>query len=314
MSPAAALRIWRRRAGAAYGLPLADDPSSRFLGWLTALMSFLAVLALAGAMALADMADRWTSGLAGGLTVQVAALLPPAAAGGAIAAPVSLTERAERALAVVRATPGVRAATLLDRAAAARLLAPWLGPDVAADDLLPTPALIDAVVGGPVDVAGLRAALAAVVPGVSVDDHGLWLADLSALAGAVQGAALTVVGLIAGAGALAVVFSVRAGLAIHQGVVRLLHLMGAADDYISRQFEWHVGFRALRGAAIGAAAAAGLLVLLGAVAGDLRASLLPSLHFGVGQWAVLLLAPLLFTPLAAAVARWTVRRSLERLP
>lgn len=311
MSPAAALRIWRRRAGAAYGLPLADDPSSRFLGWLTALMSFLAVLALAGALAVADMADRWTSGLAGGLTVQVAALAPPAADGAAAA---SLTERAERALAVVRATPGVRSATLLDRAAAARLLAPWLGPDVVADDLLPTPALIDAVVSGPVDVAALRAALAAVASGVSVDDHGVWLADLSALAGAVQGAALAVVGLIAGAGALAVVFSVRAGLAIHQGVVRLLHLMGAADDYIARQFEWHVGFRVLRGAAAGAAGAAGLLMLLDAVAGNLRASLLPSLHFGGGQWALLLLAPLLFTPLAAAVARWTVRRALERLP
>ena len=32
-------------------LPLAVDPSSRFLGWITALMVFLAVLALAGLLA-----------------------------------------------------------------------------------------------------------------------------------------------------------------------------------------------------------------------------------------------------------------------
>ncbi|WP_247879090.1 hypothetical protein [Azospirillum brasilense] len=57
-------------------LPLAKDPTSRFLMWLTALMVYLAALALAGALLVSDMTRRWDSGLAGGLTVQV---MPPTA-------------------------------------------------------------------------------------------------------------------------------------------------------------------------------------------------------------------------------------------
>lgn len=290
------------------GAPLGDDPASRFLGVITVLMSFLAALALAGALAVSDMADRWSDGLAGGLTVQVAAASP----GGMPLAP--LAERVEAALIILRATPGVRGADPLSAAALSQLLEPWLGPGAAADPLLPVPALIDVAVDGPVDLAGLRARLDAAGLAAAVDDHGVWLADFSAFAAAVEAAALGVVALIVCAGLLAVAFAVRTGLAIHEDVVRLLHLMGATDGYIARQFEVHVGWRVLRGGAVGGGAAALTLLALDHAAGDLRASLLPSLSFAAWQWALLLAAPPSMALPAVATARWAVLRSLERMP
>lgn len=288
------------------GAPLGDDPASRFLGLITMLMSYLAALALAGAMAVTDMTDRWSGGLAGGLTVQVAA------AGGVVLPP--LAGRVEAALGVLRATPGVRAAEPMTADAVSQLLEPWLGPGAADDPLLPVPVLIDVAVSGAVDVAALRARLDAAGLAASVDDHGVWLADLSAFALAVKLGALGVVALIVCAGLLAVVFAVRAGLAIHEDVVRLLHLMGAADGYIARQFEAHIGWRVLKGGAFGAFGAALTLLALDHAAGDLRASLLPSLSFAAWQWGVLLLAPPAMAAPAVGAARWAVLRSLERMP
>lgn len=295
------------------GAPLGDDPASRFLGLITTVMSYLAALALAGAMAVSDMADRWSGGLAGGLTVQVAAASPGRSAPGGSALP-PLAGRVEAALTILRATPGVRAAEALTAEAVSRLLEPWLGAGAANDPLLPVPALIDVGVDGPVDLAALRAGFDAAGLAATVDDHGVWLADFSAFAAAVKLAALGVVALIGGAGLLAVVFAVRAGLAIHEDVVRLLHLMGAADGYIARQFEAHVGWRVLRGGAFGAVGAALTLLALDHAAGDLRASLLPSLSFAAWQWALLLAAPPAMAAPAVAAARWAVLRSLERMP
>lgn len=300
------------------GAPIGDDSASRLLGWLSALMSFLAALALAGAMAVSDMADRWTAGLAGGLTVQVAASgvgSGPAPGGTGDADPQRRQrDRAEKALEITRATPGVRRADVMDDESVSRLLEPWLGPGAAADPLLPVPSLIEAQVAGPVDVAGLRRRLDAAGLAASVDDHAVWLSDLSAFAGAATAAALGVAALIFGSGLAAVAFAVRAGLAINHDVVRLLHLMGAPDDYISRQFETHIGRRTLRGGAVGAAAAAAALLGLDQLAGGLRATLLPTLDFSFWQWAALLLTPPAMALPAVAVARRTVRRGLERMP
>ncbi len=296
-------------------IPLARDPSGRFLVWITALMVYLASLTLAGALTVSDMARRWDSGLAGGLTVQIAPL--PGNTGAAPGAPLAplapLDERVEAALTILRSAPGVKSAQALTAADTARLLEPWLGPE-AADPLLPMPRLIDVVTDGPVDVAGLADRLKSAAPGATLDDHAVWLADLRSFTGAVHLAALGLVALIGGAGVMSVVFSVRAGLAIHRHVVELLHLMGATDRYIARQFERHVVALSLRGGSVGLGLAVLTLIGVRHAAHGLRASLMPDLTLAVWQWASLGLVPLAAATLALLTARWTVLRTLEAMP
>lgn len=289
-------------------LPLAKDPSSRFLAWITALMSYLAALALAGAMAVSDMAQRWDNGLAGGLTVQISAVPDTDGAGR------TLAERTEAALTVLRATDGIRTADALSAKDASRLLEPWLGPDSAADPLLPVPVLIDVVTDGPVAVASLAERLAKAVPGATLDDHAVWLSDLRAFTRAVEIAALCVVAVIGGAGVMAVVFAVRAGLAIHQGVVQLLHHMGATDGYVAHQFEVHVLGLSLRGGGGGLVLAALTLLGLNQAADGLRATILPDLSMDPAQWLALALIPVAAAMLAVVTARLTVLRTLETMP
>ena len=85
-------------------------------------MVYLAALALAGALTLENVAQRWRAGIAGTLTVQVT---PIEGAGQSQAARVDLVVE------LLRRTPGVAGVEVLGTEAMDRLLAPWLGPDTA---------------------------------------------------------------------------------------------------------------------------------------------------------------------------------------
>lgn len=298
--------------GARYDLPLERDITGRFLPWIVALMVWLAMLALAGAMAVSGIAERWDNGLAGTLTVEVAPRTGPEAAPEAEAAP---DGRVGAALELLRSTPGVAAAEPLGGEELSDLLSPWLGGDAVLEDL-PVPVLIDVRLAGepPVDVGELSRRLAEAVPGAQVDDHQAWLDDLLAFARTLEALAFSIVALVGIAAMAAVVFVARAGLAIHARVVELLHLIGASDGYVARQFQRHVLGLALRGSIGGALLAALTLFGLRFAGGDLLGGLLPAVALSPLQLAALAVVPAAATLIAAATARATVMRSLERLP
>lgn len=290
-----------------YDLPLGTDVTGRFLPWIIAVMVYLATLAMAGAMAVSGLVDRWDAGLSGTVTVEVS---PPSGAEPAL----GIEESVAAALGILRSTPGVAAADPLSGDQAQKLLSPWLGDTALLEDL-PIPVLIDVRLDAPVDLPALSGRLAAAVPGAVVDDHQAWLDDLLGLARSIEMLAAGIVLLVAGAAIGAVVFVARAGLAIHAQVVELLHLMGAADAYVARQFQRHVLGLAAKGSIAGAVLALLTLVPFGFATGPSGApGLLPALSLSSVQWMMLLAVPLLASALATVAARLTVLRALMRLP
>jgi cell division transport system permease protein len=290
-------------------LPTDGDGSGRFLPWIIGLMVYLAALALAGMMAVHDAVERWDSALAGTLTVQL-----PASAGGEL----------EAALTLLRATPGVERAELLDAAANAALLERWLGPGLAGGELT-LPRLIDLRVDHAriSDPAALAARLASVAPSARLDDHRGWLDRLFDVALAIELVAAAIVGLVASAAVMSIVFATRTGLAVHHGTVEVLHLIGAHDTFIAAQFQWTALRFGLRGGLVGLVPALVTLLALSQTAGGAAwpgtavggaISVLPSLTLAPWQWAVLLLLPIAAGITALATARVTVLRSLARMP
>jgi cell division transport system permease protein len=298
--------IGRRRLD----IPLARDGSGRFLPWLIAPMVYLAGLALAGMLTLNGALANWDRGLAGTLTIEIPAPPDSQKGDGGFAA----------TLAVLQATPGIVAMHPLDRAQVSKLLKPWLGDAVSPEEL-PLPRLVDLRIapGGGFDLAGLKSRLAGAAPGAIVDDHHLWLDRLYDLMISVEATALAIVILIGATAVLTVVFTTRAGLAVHHEVIELLHLMGARDGYVAHQFEREALRLGLGGGIIGLALAALTLVGLGhaaAATGVLgeQAKLLPELHLTPWQWATLLALPPAAGIAAMLTARLTVLRALTRLP
>lgn len=287
-------------------LPLDTDAFGGFLPWIIAFMVFLAILATAGTFVLHDSAGRWSSGVARTLTVQI----PPPA--GEATTPPAEDPRVIDALKILRTTAGIARADVLDDARLAALLEPWLGPsNVVAG--LPLPRLIDVETNGSVDADALRQRLAAVVTGISVDDHRVWLDRLIRLVGAIEWVALAILVLIGLATVGTVVYTTRTGLAVHRQAIEVLHLIGAQDAYVARQFAGRALSLGLRGGLIGLLLALPALTAVSYLAAHIDAGLLPKASLDATQWGMLAAIPLVAAAVAMLTARITVMKTLAAM-
>lgn len=291
--------------GLGHPLPLRADEGGRFLPAIVAIMTLLALLALAGALAVHRGAQAWDKEVTGSATVQV--IPGPDAA--------EVGKRVEAAVTLLLAQPGVTLAQPLPPEAGAALVAPWLGELTGAAEL-PIPRLIAVSVDPAVaSQDGIRTALKA-IPGTRYQDHLTWLEPIRKAATAARWLAVVVLGVIGGAAVLTVLFATRTALAVQQDVIEVLHLIGARDGYIAVGLARQTMGRALLGALIGGFLAVAVLLalpLLAASAADAPA-LLKGVHLGALDWLWIALLPLAISALAAAAAYLAALRGLARLP
>ena len=294
-------------------LPLERDPTGRFLPWLVALMVYLAALALVCAMVMNKMVERWDTGLSGSITVQI----PPrqGAPGDPAEAGAAADASLDAVIEILLATPGVISAEVLEPDEIAHLLEPWLGAGASYGDL-PLPELIAVGIdpSAAPDFEKLSQRLARAAPGTMLDDHQSWLGQLLDLARSIELVAVLVVVLVGASAVTMVVFATRMGLAIHGRVIELLHLIGAQDSYVAREFEAHSLKLALRGGVLGLALAVLTVILVERLFERMEAALLPDLTLLPGEWALLALLPLVVAGIAMLTARLTVLGTLGRMP
>lgn len=276
------------------------DSAARYLPYTIGLKVFFAAIALAGVLGLQHVAELWDSGAFAVVTLE----LPPD----------SSAKQRDAAIEVMRRTVGVAGVERLDAGEVAALLQPWLGVDNVPADL-PLPILIDVRItpGATVDWDEAIALLAAAVPEAVLDTGMAWVERLVDLARVGQFLALLVLCFVTGIAVLTVVFATRAGLAIHQETIELLHLLGASDSYLAREFQWQALWLGLRGGIFGVVPAIIAMVLAGHAAARLEAPLLPALDLGVVEWAGFAVLPVISALLAMFTARFTVLRELARV-
>jgi cell division transport system permease protein len=290
-------------------LPVGEDGNARFLPMMVAIMVFLATLAMAGALAVENVVERWNRDVTGTLTIQI---MP--ADGTPQESERITTDRLERALELLRAEPAVSNAQAIPLARLRALMEPWLGsPDLVAD--LPMPRLIDVSLrdGVPVDLIDLADRLGEAVPGATLDDHRLWLSKLVGLAEGLGTLARVVVLLVTLATAVAVAQATRSGLATHRPAIEVLHLIGAQDDYIARQFAIRAMVLGLIGGLMGLALALPAILLVGWLSADIEGGFVPEVTLTWAHWVLLATLPLAASAVAMLTTRVTVLRALARM-
>ncbi len=290
-------------------LPLKDDATSRFLPWLIAPMVFLSAVALAAAFVLTSLVGHWDRDVSGTLTVEIAA-----GSGSAAEAEAKTKAGVDKAIAVLKATPGVISAAALSQDKMATLLVPWLGnPDLLKD--LPLPAMIDVTVNPDArpDLDDLSARLADAVPGATLDDHRVWLARLIELGRTIAWTAMAIIALVGGVTAATVIYATRTGMAVHKDVIEVLHLIGATDDYIARQFAARAFVLAFKGGLAGLVLTVPVLAAVVLETERIQGGFLADLYFPLYGWAACALLPVVAAALAMATARLTVHATLVRL-
>lgn len=282
-------------------LPERDGRQWTLLFVLTVLC-FLASLSVIGALAAGRAAEGWQAQLVGSATVVVRASDRESADAAAA--------RAAEALAGVK---GVSEARALEREKAEALVKPFLGPDPLPADL-PVPRLIAVELSktAPATPAALTAALKAAGVDASVDDHSLWTKQIMHAGELARWVAVFLFGTIVTAAAALITFATRQGLATRDDLVTVLHLAGATDAFIARQFQARFARMAAFAGFWGgvAAALAGAALRLYAH-GQTVAALLPV------EWTDLagpLPCPFIAALIAAVAARLTAQGVLSRMP
>lgn len=219
-----------------------------------AIMSFLACLTLGAVTLVRDASRDWQLDVQREVTIQVRPVDG-----------VDLEEAAATAASIARQTPGVAGVEVLNQSENAALLEPWLGSGLDFSDL-PIPRLIVVRLADPsaTDIGALRQRISE-VQGASLDDHRAWAARLQSMANATVIAGLVILGLVFVATVLSVVFATRGAMASNNVVVSVLHICGAEDGFIAREFQRHFLLLGLRGGLFGAALAGFVFAILGFV-------------------------------------------------
>ena len=250
---------------------------------VTAVMSFLAMLALGSVLLVNAAATQWLARAGSAMSVQIIETRNQSA-----------LEQLPAVMRVLTNTPSLAHIRVLSQSELIALLEPWLGVGNVNDDL-PIPQLIEVVPKASLNaraVQSLAAQIQAVAPGAALDTHGRWRATLQRAARAVHLVGILVLLVVGIATAMVIVFATRAGLAANRPILEVLHQIGARDRFIAHRFEAHF---------VKMAALAALAAFLAACA----------FFYGVSAFSVAARAPsfflsLLFVPCATILVSWVV--------
>ena len=286
-----------------FRLPLGRHSPALVLALVLGLMAYLGSCTGLGLIAIGDGLRGREASSAGAVTLQV-----PADASAA---------RLSTVLALLRQTRGIVGVRLLEPAETARLVEPWLGPSIAIDRL-PVPRLIDVRVDGDAaaDLVDLRQKLAAILPDARLEQHGLPGADFRSAALRLTGVLIAFFAVVLMVAIFSAGWTARSAARLDRGAIELLHMLGAADNYIARPFQAQALRLGLLGGGAGALAAALTMVALGDAG--------PALHLPPSitadqladwrVWLILIGAAIAAGGIAMAAARLAVMRQLARMP
>ena len=286
-----------------------DSVGGRALVAVIAIMTFLACLTTGAVLLIRASASDWQSEVSREVTIQVR----PAAGR-------ALDDEVQKAADAARGFPGVAEVRPFSRDESARLLEPWLGSGLALQDLpIPRVIVLKLAPGQSADLNGLRRILSERVPGATLDDHRGWIERMRAMAGAAVAGGIFVLALVLAATMLSVTFATKGAMAANMPIIEVLHLIGARDSFIARQFQSHFLKLGLKGGALGGGLAIAVFFLasvaggwiFGGAGADQAAPLFGSFAIGLDGYSILLLQILLVAAVTAGASRHAVYRTLE---
>lgn len=276
-----------------------------------AIMTFLSCLTLGAVNLVSATAAAWQSQISREATIQIRP-----AEGFDIGAALNAART------IVLGFEGVRDARIVDKAATARLLEPWLGSGLNMDEL-PVPRLIVITIDekNPPDFQSMRDVLTAQVKNASLDDHRNWVDRLIAMSRATVSIGIVILCLMLGATILTVIFATRGAMASSRHVIDVLHFVGAEASFIATEYRTHFLRIALKGAAAGGLAAICVFYASGwwtthnmaTPGGDQAAALFGNFALGITGYAMMAMIVIVVTLLTALTTHFTVIARLARI-
>jgi cell division transport system permease protein len=288
-----------------------DSVAGRALVVVIAIMTFLACLTAGAALLVADASQAWRSDVLRDATIQVKARPGD-----------DVESLVAKAVAIAAQAHEVDSAHALSKAESEKLLEPWLGDGLDLSELpIPRLILVRLRGEGSQNLDALRKALASAVPQADLDDHRIWATRLGTMANAVVILAAALFALMIVALGTAIGFATRGAMAGNREIIEVLHLVGASNTFIAKEFQGHFRRLGLRGAMIGGLAAIAFFAIASLLSfwwahspgGDEIAAMFGSFTLGASGYVALAVVCTAVTLLTGFLSRVIVMRHLQRL-
>lgn len=233
----------------------AGSVTGRSLNLVITIMCFLACLTAGAVHMINESANAWVRDIASEVTVQV----EPVQKG-------DIEKTVADVVQFIRRQPGVIGARPLSASENAALLEPWLGQSDALRTL-PMPRLIAVEIdrAAPPNMTSIKAALEKQFRGINLDDHRQWQQQIRAVTRSLALGGIAILVLVGAATMAIIVSATRSALASNREIVEVLHLVGANDRFIAREFSRHFLTLGIRAGLVGALLAMGVFLAMPAV-------------------------------------------------
>ncbi|CAN7527579.1 ABC transporter permease [Rhizobium sp. LjRoot98] len=285
--------------------------SGNALVLVIAIMAFLACLTLGAVSMVRSTAQSWESQISREITIQIK--------------PDEKLDM-EKALADARdlalTFEGTTNGTIVDKAATARLLEPWLGAGLDLDDL-PVPRLVIITIDeqNPPDFAAMRTMLTETIPQAYLDDHRTWVDRLVAMAHTTALIGTGILVLVFSAMVLTVIFATRGTLSGNRHIVEVLHFVGAEAGFVASEFQKHFLKISLKGAGAGGLLAAACFAIAGfwqsrslaTPQSDQTTAMFGSFSIGFTGYLGIAAIMIVIALLTTLTARFTVMRTIDEI-
>ncbi|MCV3734635.1 ABC transporter permease [Rhizobium sp. TRM96647] len=285
-----------------------SNVSGNALMCVIAIMAFLACLTYGAVSMVRATAASWQSEISREITIQIKP-------DDNLDMEAALAEARDLALTFA----GTRDGQIVDRAATARLLEPWLGEGLDLDEL-PVPRLVVITIDerNPPDFVALRQALSEKIPQAFLDDHRTWVNRLVAMAETTALIGTGVLILVFSAMVLTVVFATRGALSGNRHIIEVLHFVGAEAGFVATEFQKHFLKISLKGSFAGGALAALVFAIAGYWQGrslatpqsDQATALFGTFSVGAGGYLGIAATMIVIALLTTLTARFTVMRTI----
>ena len=287
-----------------------DEDTSTFMYVLTSIYMYLFVVVLAIVMAINAMADNWKKDIMGSITVQI---IPVEDENKHIDTEKTI-EQQNKVLQFMENLSAVESVNALDTQTVEKLMTPWLGNKVDISSL-PIPVLLDVKLktNAELDYDEVTRGLRQISENAYVDNHRLWLNRLIKFASSLKNIAMSVLLMVVAICAFSIYYSTRTSLGINLNTIEILHIIGAKDDYIARQYARNFAKIGFFSGIIGLMAAIPCIILVGKYGISTGSGLIKGAQLSTLAWSLIMMTPLFSLLYAMGMSYITVRKSLEKM-
>ena len=291
-------------------IPIDDEETSVFMYVLSSIYMYLFIIVLAIVMSINTMVKSWEKDILGSITIQVS----PIEDENKKIDTDKTQKQLNKVLQFMENADGVKSVHIIDDKTVERLMSPWLGNKVDINTL-PIPQLLDVQLkdNAEINYDEMTRGLHKVTPNASIDNHRLWLNRLLKFAGSLKTLALSVLFMVIGICAFSIYYSTRTSLGINLNSVEILHIIGAQDQYIAKQYAKSYAKIGFFSGVIGLIFAIPSIVLVSKYGISTGSGLLNSAGLSTFHWLFMMITPLFSLFYAMGTAYYTVRKSLEKM-